>query len=359
MKIIIAGGGTGGHIYPTLAIAEAFTSNGDEVVLIGRENSNEEKIYEANKFYVRTIESSALEFTPGKLTKFIYKASKGIKEAMHILKEEKSDAVIGTGGYVSAPLVFAAMMKNIPFFIYEQNIIPGRANRLFSRRSKKIFLGFPDVFHYFDERKTVFAGNPVRKKIIETKREEGLEFFNFSDKPVLLVFGGSGGAKNLNYTFSSIIDKLLLEVDIQIIFITGNRDYPYIKNRIESTSGSLRVIPYLEKMEYAIAASHFALTRAGAMTLTELVKKGVPAIAVPFPYARDDHQKKNALFLKNRGCIDVLEESEISEDTLFNKIIYYFSHPDIINTMKEKEKNVFPQNSAEIIYKVVKEQTGG
>lgn len=358
MKIIIAGGGTGGHIYPVLAIAKTFAKNRDKVILIGRKNSKEEEIYKANKFYVRTIESSALEFTPKKVMKFVYKVAKGIDEGIHILNEEKPDAVIGAGGYVSAPLIFAAIMRNIPFFIYEQNIIPGRANRLFSKKSKKIFLGFPDRFHYFDSGKAVFTGNPIRKEIIETKRKEGLEFFNFSDKPVLLVFGGSGGAKNLNYIFSSIIDKLLLRINIQIIFITGKRDYPNIKKIIKSHP-DLRVIPYLERMEYALAASDFAITRAGAMTLTELAKKGVPAIAVPFPYARDDHQKKNALFLKSRGCIDLLEESKISGDILFNKIIYYFSHPDIINIMREKEKNVFPENSAEIMYKIVKEQING
>jgi len=359
MKIIIAGGGTGGHIYPVISIAKTFIKNGEKVVLIGRKNSKEESIYKSNKFYIRVIESSMLELTPKKLIKFTYKVSKGVREAMHILKEENPDAVIGAGGYVSAPIVFAAMIKKVPFFLYEQNVVPGRTNRLFSKKSRKILLGFPDIYGLLDKKKAVFTGNPIRMEITNTARLEGLKFLNLDDKPTLLVFGGSGGARKINHIFSSIINKLLQKIDIQIIFITGKRDYPTIKREITTTSKNLRIIPYLERMEYAIAVSDLAVARAGAMTLTELTKKGVPAIIVPFPYARDDHQKKNALFLKNKGCIDLVEESSLSESLLLNKVVYYFSHPDIINTMKEKTKGIFPEDSAKIIYKIVKEQING
>lgn len=355
MKILIAGGGTGGHIYPVVSIAKTFIKNGDEVVLVGRENSKEENIYKSHKLYTRTMESAALEFSPKKFIKFVHKTSVGIKEAYRTLKEENIDTVIGAGGYVSAPIVFAAITKNIPIFLYEQNIVPGRANRLFAKKSKKIFIGFPDIYGFFDGEKTVFTGNPIRKEIADIKRKDALNFFKFDDNPTLLVLGGSGGAKKINDIFSNIIKKLLLKSsNIQIIFITGERDYQAIIKKNKALSPRVKIIPYLEEAEYAIGAADFAISRAGAMTLTELTRKGVPGIIIPYPHARDNHQEKNALFLKNKGCIDVIKESTLSENMLLNKIIYYLTHPDIIKTMKNNTEGIFPENSEEIMYDKVR-----
>ncbi len=357
MKILIAGGGTGGHIYPVVSIAKTFIKNGDEVVLVGRKNSKEENIYKAHKLCTRTIESAALEFSPKKFSKFVHKTSIGIKEAYRTLKEENIDAVIGAGGYVSAPIVFAAITKNIPVFLYEQNIVPGRANRLFAKKSKKIFMGFPDIYGFFDREKTVFTGNPMRKKIVDIKRKDALNFFKFDDKPTLLVLGGSGGAKKINDIFSNIIKKLLLKSsNIQIIFITGERDYQTITKKNKALSPRVKIIPYLEEAEYAIGAANFAVSRAGAMTLTELTRKGVPGIIIPYPHARDNHQEKNALFLKSKGCIDLIKESTLSENMLLNKIIYYLTHPDIIKTMKNNTEGIFPENSEELMYDKVRSE---
>lgn len=356
MKILIAGGGTGGHIYPVVSIAKTFIKNGDEVVLVGRKNSKEENIYKTHKLYTRTMESAALEFSPKKFLKFVHKASIGIKEAYQTLREEKIDAVIGAGGYVSAPIVFAAITKNIPVFLYEQNIVPGRANRLFAKKSKQIFMGFPDIYGFFDTEKTVFSGNPVRKKITNIKRKDALNFFKFDDKPTLLVLGGSGGAKKINDVFSKIIKKLLLKSNIQIIFITGERDYQTIVKKNKALSQRVKIIPYLEEAEYAIGAANFSISRAGAMTLTELTKKGVPGIIIPYPHARDDHQEKNALFLKSKGCIELIKESTLSESILLNKIIYYLTHPDIIKTMKKNTEGIFPENSEEIMYDKIRSE---
>lgn len=354
MKLLIAAGGTGGHVYPALSIAETFRNKGHYVLFAGRDNSFEKYVYENSGFQVLNIHSSLLEFAPLPLLRFSLNTARGIKDAFRILKKEKPDAVLGGGGYVSAPVLFAAFFLGIPYFIYEQNIIPGRTNRIFGRNARLIFTGFPDIYKFFDPDRTVFSGNPVRKKLLTTEKSEGLKYFGFSEKlPVLLVFGGSGGARAINEVFSNICEEFSLKTNVQIIFITGKRDFEEISKRVRM-SDRLKVLPYLEEMEFALSASDFAVSRAGAMTLTELALTETPGIVIPFPFARDNHQFKNALYLKNKGCVDIINQDELSEEVLLNKLVYYFSDISIIDKMKCK--NVFPRNSAEIIYKSVMEK---
>ncbi len=357
MKLLIAAGGTGGHIYPAVSIAEEFREKGNEVVFAGRENSFEKKVYEDYGYKTVLIRSSQFDVNIFSLFDFSKNLLLGVRDAFRILKTEKPDAILGGGGYVSAPVLLAASVLRTPYFLYEQNIIPGRTNRIFGKGAKLIFTGFPDVYNFFKKDKTVFSGNPVRKILFEMSKASGLQYFGFTNQiPVLLVFGGSGGATAINNVFSNIIDRLLDKVDVQIIFITGNRDFESISER-QKPNKFVKILPYLNRMEYALAAADFAVSRAGAMTLTELSLTGTPGIVVPFPFARDNHQLKNALFLKNKGCIELITQDGLTENLLINKLVYYLSDISIINKMKCE--NVFPRDSAEIIYKNIMEIVNG
>ncbi len=356
MKILIAAGGTGGHVYPALTIGNTFRRNGWDVVFVGRKGSFEENIYLSSNFKVRNVRSSLLDFSFISMLKFSSNMLFGISDAFKVLKSEMPDAVLGGGGYVSAPLLLAAHFLRVPYFIYEQNIVPGRTNRIFSKYARTVFTGFPDVYGFFNQNKTVFSGNPVRDELFKVSREEGLKYFGFSSEiPVLLVFGGSGGARTINRIFSQIYERLSETLQVQVIFITGKRDFKEISKIIKGER--LRLLPYLNKMEFAYASADFALSRAGAMTLTELALTKTFGIVIPFPFARDNHQLKNALYLKKKGCVDVIEENNLSETTLLNKLVYYLHDTNIIDRIKCRE--AFPLNSAEIIYNTITEKING
>jgi len=360
MRVFIAAGGTGGHVYPALVIANKFVKEGHDVILAGRQDSFEEKIFKAAGFEVLNIHSAQFYSDPKSLFRFFINASKGIYDAFKILKEQNFDVVIGGGGYVSAPVLFAAFILRKPFFIFEQNVIPGRTNRIFGRFARAIFTGFPDVYNYFPKNKTVFSGNPVRKVIFTAKREDAAKELGLSGtQKTLLVFGGSGGASVLNKIFSKIVLPFYEKTGAQIIFITGERDFEKIRSALPLRLPSeIKVLPYLERMEYALKLADFAVARGGAMTLTELSLMKIPAIIIPFPFARDDHQFKNAVLLSRKGCVEVIREKELTEKFLLDRLIYYFSHKDIIKKMSEKCVGIFPENAADIIYERIVEMYG-
>jgi len=160
--------------------------------------------------------------------------------------------------------------------------------------------------------------------------------------------------KCVDSEYSNLCEKLISKIDMQVIFITGPKLFSEVLKISEKFTENLRVFPYLERMDLAYAVSDFAVARGGAMTLTELVKSKVPAIVIPYPYARDNHQFKNALFLQNKGCVDVIDETKLNEDLLYQKLIYYFSHVDILKKMKENCSDIFPLKSEQIIYKTIK-----
>jgi UDP-N-acetylglucosamine--N-acetylmuramyl-(pentapeptide) pyrophosphoryl-undecaprenol N-acetylglucosamine transferase len=353
MKVLIAAGGTGGHVYPALSIANKFREEGHDVKLVGRANSFEEKIFKENNFNVLNIHSAQFYFSPKAFIRFLSNALLGLFDSFKIMNDVFPDIVIGGGGYVSAPILLSALLLKKPFFVYEQNIIPGRTNRIFGRYARKVFTGFPDIYNYFPKEKVVFSGNPVRKSIFSVSKEEALSFFNFSDgKFTLLVFGGSGGSQKINFTFARILMPFYEKTHAQIIFITGKRDFKNIKNMFtEDLPLDIKIIPYLDEMEYALKVSDFAVARGGAMTLTELALSGIPAIIIPFPYARDDHQYKNAIFLKKQDCGMVVREEKLSDTVLLSKLIYYFEHQDIIKKMSNDCKGIFDSDAADKIYR--------
>ncbi|MGC8721088.1 MAG: undecaprenyldiphospho-muramoylpentapeptide beta-N-acetylglucosaminyltransferase [Caldisericaceae bacterium] len=347
MKVIIAAGGTGGHFYPAIALGEAFKSSGNEVIFVGRKGSIEEEKYSEYGFITKTIHASQFDYAPRYLFRFLPNLLRGIFDSFRIVGRENPDAVIGCGGYVSAPIILASLLMGKPYFLYEQNIIPGRANKIFSRFARKVFLGFKDEYNYFGS-KGIFTGNPIRAKMIILDRRDALNALGLRDVPTLLVFGGSGGSDKINKVVAAAVQEILQKANLQIIFVTGNRMYDEIRNKINIPQ--VKVLRYLEDMQLAYSAADFAITRAGAMTLTELAHYKIPSILIPFPFATYDHQKKNAFYLANKGCVEIIDENDFTERLIVDKIVYYFTHNDIINKMKECFKgSIFPENSAELI----------
>jgi len=335
VKALIVGGGTGGHIYPLIPVGLELKKRHIDVVFVGRKGSIEEKIYNFYGFRVRYVHASQFDKNVKSAIAFLGNTICGFFDALSILKEEKPAFVLGGGGYVSVPLLLSAILFRIPIFLYEQNIIPGRTNILFSRFSKEIFLGFPDEGNYFKGR-GYFTGNPVRKEVLNVDRERALNFFNFEDKFTLLVFGGSGGAYKLNEIIFDILEPIL-NADIQVIFITGERFYSAFKDKV--VHRNLRLFPYLNEMGYAYAVASLAITRGGAMTLSELVLNGVFSIVIPFPYAVSHHQFYNAKYFERYGVVKVIEECELSSEMLLKEVLV---NRDKIRIMNSGKREVYP-----------------
>lgn len=299
MKIIISTGGTGGHIFPALVIRDEFLKENIKVlVIIG----GKVKIPVKEKY----INIKAKPF----MGKNIFRALinmieniQGIVQAMEILKD-RSFPIIATGSYASFPILVSAFIKKIPYFLLEQNSIPGRINKIFSKKAVLTFAGFKRAMKYLKGKK-IFTGNPLRE-FEEINKEEARKLLNIGmDERVILVLGGSQGARFLNQLTLKLSEELK---DYKFILISGKDKYDELKGKIKS---NIILFPFYEKMEILYSSADIAITRAGGITLYELLYFGIPSILIPFPHATDNHQLYNAVEIKkNYKFFEIIEEKD-------------------------------------------------
>lgn len=322
IRVVIAGGGTGGHIYPALAIASGLLSRYEaEILYLGVQNSLEERLAKAAGYDFCQISAAPLAGSFRRTIKAVSQNLIGCKQAKKIIKEFRADLVIGTGGYVAAPVVLAGTKLKIPTLIHEQNAFPGRANTYLSSKVDRVCLTFEAAKEHFPQSaKTVLTGLPVRRAVLEASKDEALKFFNFSaDQQVVLITGGSQGSKAINTAALSALPRLLKR-DIQIIFLTGIKNFDEVQGQLKVlnifNNQHLQIMPYLDKMEYALAAADLAVGRAGASFISELLARGIPSVLVPYPFAAGNHQQENASSLEKQGAAVLLKENAIKEQTL-------------------------------------------
>ncbi len=315
-KIIIAGGGTGGHIFPAIAIANAIKEQqpDTEILFVGAIGKMEmQKVPEAG---YKIIGLYIAGYNRSDLLKNItlpFKLIKSFLQVTKILKTFQPDAVIGVGGYSSFPVLRLAQTRGIPAFILESNSLPGRSNIILGKRAAKIFVASEGMNQYFLSEKIVITGNPVRTIFSESNiiRSEALEFFGL--KPALktvLITGGSLGAKSINEAIAANI-RLFKQNNIQLIWQTGKL-YAYKAATVEEENPSVWTNAFINKMEYAYAAADVVVSRAGAMAIAELCIVGKPVIFVPYPFAAEDHQTANAMALVKKDAALVIKDSEVN-----------------------------------------------
>ena len=315
-RIIISGGGTGGHIYPAIAIADALRQlkPDTEILFVGAENRMEmQKVPEAGY----PIEGLRISGIQRKLTlenlSFPIKLWKSIRKAGTIVDGFKPHAVVGVGGYASGPLVFAATRKGVPGLLQEQNSYAGLTNKWLAKRVEKICVAYPGMEQYFPGQKLVFSGNPVRKDILnlEEKKAEALKFFGFSpDKKVLLIIGGSLGARTLNEGIKKELNKIQ-EAGVQLIWQTGKFYYDKLVEELGEKPGEgIRMQPFIKEMQLAYAAADVVVSRAGALSISELCLAAKPAVLVPSPNVAEDHQTKNAMTLVREDAAVLVKDLE-------------------------------------------------
>lgn len=322
VKIVISGGGTGGHIFPAIAIANSLKERlGDrvEILFIGAKGKIEmEKVPEAGyRIIGLNIAGIQRSFSPKNILKnlaFPFKLMQSTKQAKQIIKQFEPDAAVGVGGFASGPALRAALKLHIPVLIQEQNSYPGITNKVLSKKADAVCVAYSGMEQYFPKEKIVLAGNPVRRQVIDIqgKREEALRFFGLAeDKKTLLIVGGSLGAWSINEAVAAGLEKLT-EAGLQIIWQTGK---PYAENaeNVAKTFPAVKVAPFIKEMDLAYAAADAMVSRAGAIAISELCNIGKPVVFVPYPHAAENHQMKNAMALVEKNAALMIPDAEVSE----------------------------------------------
>ena len=325
MRIIITGGGTGGHIYPGISLAREFQSRdkNNEIIFVGTEHKMESEIIpqEGFRFLGLRVKGIERKFSLESLSAlFLFLGS--LFTSYGIIKDFKPDLVIGTGGYVSGSVALVSSLLGIPTFIHEQNVIPGITNQFLSLTGKKVFTSFPESAGYFwRKERIVFLGNPIRKSIWQGNKEKIIKENNLdSTKKTILVFGGSKGASTINkmvlHSLYLIEESIWLEW--QVLIISGEEDFKNLTEKVIKSpfKETVRVLPYLHNIEDAYDLADLVVCRAGATTIAELSAKGIAAILIPYPYATGNHQLYNARFLESNLAALIIEEKELNREKL-------------------------------------------
>jgi UDP-N-acetylglucosamine--N-acetylmuramyl-(pentapeptide) pyrophosphoryl-undecaprenol N-acetylglucosamine transferase len=325
IRVLIAAGGTGGHLYPGIAIAEEWKRlhPDSRVVFVGTARGPEQKAVPAAGFELRTIAARGL---PRRVSlgwiQAAYGLVKSLVQSFRLIVELKPHVVVGTGSYVSAPAVLIARLFGIPVILQEQNSIPGATNRWLNLVADEVHISFLESRGYFRRKNNLrVSGNPIRRSLLMQDKGSAYEVFGLDpEKKTLFVFGGSRGAASINKATEGALPLLKHLGRLQLIWQTGKEDFEGIQKRIQPAPIPVRLFPYLEAIEKAYAIADIAVCRAGAMTIAELTACGVAAILVPYPHATRDHQTHNARGLLDRDAALVIADHELTPETLAGKI---------------------------------------
>lgn len=351
-RVIISGGGTGGHVYPALTIAKAIQDKMPvEILYVGSKNGLESQIVpkEGVEFETLELQSFARKITLENL-KTIFKSAKAMYKATSIIRKFKPDVVIGTGGYVCGPMLMTASLMGVPTLIQEQNVIAGVTNRILGRVVNTVALGYDEARKYFPKCKNVvYTGNPIRENVLTVDREVARERFGLkNDEFCVLISGGSRGARSINNAMADVHRYFKDKSNIKIIHVTGNYGYKSVLNElnIEDSEKEVKygensiIMPYLHDMPKALAAADLAVFRAGAIGIAELTAKGIPSILIPYPYAAEDHQTYNAKSLVMNGAAKMIVDKALTAQELIADINDLRFNPNITEKMAKASKEL-------------------
>jgi UDP-N-acetylglucosamine--N-acetylmuramyl-(pentapeptide) pyrophosphoryl-undecaprenol N-acetylglucosamine transferase len=353
IRLIITGGGTGGHLFPGISLAQAMMQSypGTEVLYIGTERKVDKTALAGLGFTVRTIRSQGIKgrSAAAKIMALIQQPA-AILEAMRIIRQFKPDLVFGVGGYVTVPVILGARLLGITTCIHEQNSIPGLANRMLGHVSHRIFVSLPGSEKYFPASKTVLSGNPVRSSILRAASQRHDK--KPDDKPLtLLILGGSQGARRLNSLMLEAAAKHLLSMTPRpnIIHQTGEHDEPQVRMKYKELGIHARVQAFFKDMAEIYSKADLVVSRAGATTLAELTVCRKPVILVPYPYAADNHQEINGLYLVEAGGSLMFKQSDLDGEKLGLEIKRLLSDRKLLTEMSAKSGETAKPEATETI----------
>jgi UDP-N-acetylglucosamine--N-acetylmuramyl-(pentapeptide) pyrophosphoryl-undecaprenol N-acetylglucosamine transferase len=356
MKIMIAGGGTGGHVYPGIAVAEELLRRrpNAEVVFVGGRRGLEAQAVPESGFRIRFIVTRGFPRRawwrwPGAVLANLV----GFVQALWVVASERPDAVLGTGGYVSGPVSLASWLLGRPLLLQEQNSIPGLANRWLARVADEVHLSFTEARAYFKRKDNLkVTGNPVRAHVLGGDRGQGLRTFDLAEgKPTVFVFGGSRGAHRINEASLDAMRRLKGRVELQFILQTGRDDYEWARKTADGEQLPARVVPFLKDIHLAYAVADLVVCRSGAMTLAEIAACGTPAILVPYPHAAHNHQEVNAHNLVERGAAALVLDRELTGERLAREIAHLVADRQTLRRMSANARTFARLDAAERIVK--------
>ncbi len=346
MRVIFAGGGTGGHLFPGLAVARELQQRDPmtEILFVGTEQGIEARVLPREGFKFETIPVKGLK---GRGIRGLLDAAWGVPagllRSLAIIRNFRPDLIIGLGGYASGPVLLAGKLRRFPCAIMEQNLRPGFTNKLLARFVDRVFTSYRESGAYFSGGKVLEMGNPVRWRKLPVVKPSG--------KFVLLIFGGSAGAHRINLAVVDALRRLTdIAGELQIIHQTGQADFAAIKAAYDSLPFAAEVLPFIEKMDEAYASADLVLCRAGATTVAELTAFGKAAILVPYPYAIYDHQRWNAQALRDHGAAEMILDQELNGDLLAGRVRAYVSDRQMIAAMADAARTMGrPEAAARIV----------
>ncbi|EST90137.1 undecaprenyldiphospho-muramoylpentapeptide beta-N-acetylglucosaminyltransferase [Vagococcus lutrae LBD1] len=346
MKMIVSGGGTGGHIYPALSLVDYMEKNipSHEALYVGTEEGLESQIVTKKGVPFKSIRVQGFKrsLSPDNV-KTVYYFMKAVQDSKKLIEEFQPDVVVGTGGYVCAPIVYAAHKKGVPTMIHEQNSVPGLANKFLARYVDKVAICFPEAAEYFDKNKTVLTGNPRGQEVASIQPTDSLSQFGFTEElPTILVFGGSRGALTMTRAMMEAMPQMAGK-DYQVLFVTGKIYYEDVMAAVSETvkaNDKIKIVPYIEEMEKILTNVTLVVGRAGATSLAEITALGLPSILIPSPNVTNDHQTKNAQSVVNHGGAVLLRDDELNGPRLVTEIERIILNPELCRKMAEASKEM-------------------
>ena len=358
MKVLLSGGGTGGHVYPAIAIANKIKEeNPDcEILFVGTEKGIESEIVPKYGYELKTVTVQGfrrkIDFEN---VKRVFKLCKGLEQSRRIVKKFKPDIVIGTGGYVSGPVLFNSSLNKTVTIVHEQNSFPGVTNKILSKMVTRVLTSFEDSHVRFPEEsrdKLVLTGNPVRKEILQARKSISRKKLGISeDKKMVLCYGGSGGSEEINEAMLLVIRNMVKE-DVAFIFATGKLYYDEFMESLGEISLKpyQRVMPYLDNMADGLAASDIVIGSAGAISLAEITALGKPSIIIPKAYTAENHQEYNAKSIESQGAGIAILEKDLTPERLNEVVFKLLGDRELLIDMANASKNIGKPQAIDLIY---------
>jgi UDP-N-acetylglucosamine--N-acetylmuramyl-(pentapeptide) pyrophosphoryl-undecaprenol N-acetylglucosamine transferase len=357
MKFVIACGGTGGHLFPGLAVAEELRADGHEVTLLVSEKEVDARALRAHPdLPSKTLPSIGLPtfFSPAMLT-FLRRLWESLRKCGRAYDADRPHAVLGMGGFTSITPLMAAHRRGIPAFLHESNAIPGKANRLAARFCRAVLLGFDDCAKHFPKRPTQVTGTPIRRELavgVPAKADARSALGLDADRRTLLVMGGSQGASGIN----RLMTEAALELrgfDLQVVHLSGERDAEALRSAYTAAGLSAVVLPFCDRMQDVYAAADLVVSRSGAASLTELSWFGLPSVLVPYPHAAEDHQTLNARIFERAGAAQIFSEKEASGASLATVLRSLLASGASLESMAAAAKSLAPRDAAKRVAEVL------
>lgn len=356
-KYFVTGGGTGGHIYPALAVADILTSNGAKVYYVGNKRNMEFEL--ASKKGYKFLHVSIKGMPRGLNPKFFIwgiKLVKAIIRSVRYIQKYKPDAVFATGGYVSAPMIFACQITGTPYMMHDCDAMPGLVTRKLSRKAKYVSLAFDKAKKYIPNKRAIVTGNPIREQFKTMTKTSAREDMGLDkNKITLAVMGGSQGAKSINNTIIELLKEFSQELDLQVIFQTGKKNYNETVECIKqlfptyAQCNNLIIKPYFDNMISVLKSADIVISRAGSLSISEICASEVVPILIPYPYAAANHQRINAKSLLEKGACIYIEDSELEPNKLREIVVELINNPIKMNYLKQNASYLAKYNATEQI----------